>query len=82
MELENPTPCSPTAESVQLKIFGENMHVIKEFPRRLKLKLSSDTIQGICTVQFLDGERVVTGESRVSVMVTVIEGFYSNLVER
>ena len=78
MELENSTPCSKcssTAPSVQLKIFGENMNVIKEYPMCLKLKLSSDKIRGICTVQFLDGERV--SESRVSVMVVVIKRFVS-----
>ena len=81
MELENSVPCSKcssTAPSVKLKILGENMHVIKEFPMRLKLKLSSDKIRGICTVQFLDGERV--SESRVTVMVAVIEGFRFSLV--
>ena len=56
MEQDGPTLCSPKAASVQLKIFGENLDVLQEFPERLKLKLSSDNAQQVCTVQFLDGE--------------------------
>lgn len=57
MEQDGTASHSPKAASVQLRIVGENLDVVQEFPDRLKLKLSSDSAQQICTAQFLDGER-------------------------
>ena len=56
MDQDSSTSSPPKADSVQLKILGENLDVLKEFSERLKLKLDPDNAQQVCNVQFLDGE--------------------------
>ena len=56
MEQDSSTSPPPKADSVQLKILGEDLDVLQEFSERLKLKLDPDNVQQVCTVRFLDGE--------------------------
>ena len=56
MEQDGTTVSSPKTISVQLKICGEDLEVLREFSECLTIKLSSENAQQRCTVQFLDGE--------------------------
>ena len=44
--------------SVQIRVFGENMTVLKEFPGKVDLRIHPDSSGQRCTVSFHDGEYV------------------------